>query len=88
MNAAEIVQMVREGIESLPEATIVTLDRTNYQTILKAAQVEGCGIPYRKYPIETLCGLEINKLVVDLPDHRVYVSSTKNDVSVRRSASI
>lgn len=79
MKAEEIVQMVRDGIESLPEATIVTLDRTNYQTILKAAQVEGCWVPYRKYPIETLCGLEINKLAVDLPDHRVYVSSTKNN---------
>ena len=44
MNAAEIVQMVRDGIESLPEATIVTLDRTNYQTILKAAQTEGCAV--------------------------------------------
>ena len=78
MNVAEIVQMVRDGIESLPEDTVVTLDRTNYQTILKAVQTEGCAVPYRKYPIETLCGLEINKLVVDLPDHRVYVSSTKN----------
>ena len=75
--AAEIVELVQEGMKSLPEAIIVTLDRTNYETILKAFQKEGCAVPYRQYPVETLCGLEIRRLVTDLPDHRVYVSSTK-----------